>query len=1195
MAANYSEAIFAPVLPKMRAAEVIQSDISSLSHKSTDDVSRQQVLEIELMIKEADLLYRNRMYQSALDKFRTVRAKIYKILYPGFDINRYVVSVDRILPQQAALDKKITELSDKLANTILPLKPDIEFTTSLRTDPVPDSHSIYMKTGLRENKDIEQVLQGAGMNGVALMQNGNFKAAVDVMESALQEAAQAPAGDNSLKAALELNLASSYLQMEKIEVAEKFAQTALRSFRGLKDDVGQSQALYTLGISAQKRGDANGSKLFLGQAAELLKKANTTPGRPAPVTPQEIEREGNGRAAAAAIAIKSVSKVSISPGTLQRINIGDTVDSSTDLNTLKNIQEMKTSTITYRVPGRSYGWGTLPIEIPAAKEQQDKNWRIGIANGDTVIDFAVGAGTQALSTQIQQNIYEVRRSADLYTKIKWAISDVTSGTFYLTQLYSFVLPVKVGDCYAELGQYAKAEEYYLQASTYSYINKNIEGVQLWLKLARNVIEWGNSFYKNEKLPEAKAQYSKIIAENAAVPNSYLYTNAALSVATAQAVNLIQQIQQRPLPPMNWEISLIVLTADAFLLQIAENLDFYGLLLSPIHTFEYLQNVARAHAQQAIQAEREFVNFKNREELEAATRRDLETTVAMAQAEADARLEQWRAAQEDEQATAAAVNLAKQRRDNAIIQRDNYASASLAQVWAQASSMALSGGEDAYWSEIKELADKLDRGETISGPGPKLAAAQTLRSGLKTRDYELKRMQDNINELTAAVGVAENQLQAAQRRTAASEIAYQAALQRIQLSQEALNAFDDEFFTPDSWSKMADVMRDISRNFLFRAIRLAKLMQRAYNFDNDANINIIKTEYGFAVGNTANVSEARLLGGDSLLDDIESFTYLAVTNKTRKSSRIKDVISIASNFPAQFEEFRRTGLLSFETDLYEFDRLHPGFYEQRIEAIEVEVVGVIPEAGLNGTLKAGGVTSFRRKNNTIGQRVHQVDTMALSDFMMRNDVFLYSTETGVRGLFQGFGVGSTFQLHLPKRSNDFDFRRIFDINLVMYYTAKFDANLKQTVLALPVRPGEMEQLYNFAMRYDFPDAWYGFYKNGEVSFQLDRVRLPFNQQNFETKSVLFRLVTKEGISNAGVDVKITAPDGANATATTDANGVVASTDAPLTVLNGQAPTGNWKVQVIDGAPLRENGTVKFDRVYNIQMGLEYNFEYVPETV
>ena len=395
--------------------------------------------------------------------------------------------------------------------------------------------------------------------------------------------------------------------------------------------------------------------------------------------------------------------------------------------------------------------------------------------------------------------------------------------------------------------------------------------------------------------------------------------------------------------------------------------------------------------------------------------------------------------------------------------------------------------------------------------------------------------------------------------------------------------------------MATVMRDIAASYLFRAVRIAKLMERAYNFENDTDLKIIKNEYGFHVANPASGQDTTLLGGDGLLSDIELFTYNAITSKMRKNSRIKDVISVAESFPAQFEAFRNTGLLSIETDLYEFDRLHPGFYGQRLEAVEVELIGLVPEEGLNGTLTAGGVTSYRKKDDTAGKRMHQVDTMALSDFVLRNDIFVYTAETGVRGLFQGLGIGSTWQLHLPKRSNDFDFRRIFDVRLIFYYTAKFDTLLRTSVLAKPPRPGEMALLRTFGLRYDFPDIWFAFYRGGVAEFDVDAVRLPMNQQNFRVEAAHFRVVTKPGISNQAITLRVTGPNGAMGTLDTDANGVVSSESSALAGLVGADPVGAWRIEVIGGAPLVDRSVLKFDRIYNIQFGLEYSFDYVPEVM
>lgn len=1196
MAIKMYEASFGSVLPVMRLREDIVADISGAGRAT--EISKAKIAEIELLVREGDSYFRQREYDAALAKLKKARASIYQLLHPGFDVRSYVGWKDVALPVSTAVEKSLLDLSARVIDAIRPPSIDPGPVWRESRDVVPAELKRHVTNGFRESVGIEEIMQRASAQGVALLTDGKSEAAIDVMEDALTRATAAGAQtDPALTAALELNLSAAFVQTGDLQKATAFATRSLEHFRGAKDLLGQAQAMHIMGATRQKSGDAAGAKQILTQAANTFKEASGASGVSSATTGPVLA--GGPVLSPATSALTNVAATNLSAtlngGLINAARLSSLNLPSRDLKTLEPIAAMDAKTLTFRVPGRADGWGTLEITDDLLKRQQSKSWNIGVPVGDRLAIVSAGSGKLASTSQVVDEVYKVRAVAERFRDLEFHLVDTSTTTFYLTHLYAYVLPVKIGDCFHELGQYRKAEENYLQASNYSFLNKELEATALWCRLAKNALEWGTAFYKNEDIPAAKEQYSKIISETETVPNSLLYSTASLNVPIAAATNVIQNLTVRPLPAVNWEITIVILQADIYLQQILQGLDFYGLLLSPIHTFEYLQSVARAFAQEAIQAEREFVNFKSREEMEAATRRDLETATAMAQAEVDGRSQQLQSAREDVSAAQRALDLATRRRNDAIVQRDQYSAASSSQIWAQAASQAQGMGEDSWYGEISELADKLARGESISGPRGKLAAAYTLWAGRKTQEYELQKMQNNIDELTIAIGVAQAQLNGARASVRAAEIAFQAALQRAAMARAALTAFDDEFFTPESWSKMADVMRDISRGYLHNAIRIAKLMERAYNFENDTLLKLIKNDYGFNAANAKPGRDTRLLGGDSLLQDIESFTYHAITNKTRKSSRIKDVISLTTDFPAQFEEFRRTGLLSVETDLYEFDRLHPGFYGQRIEAVELEVIGLLPENGLNGTLTAGGVTSYRKRDGQVATRVHQVDTMALSDFVLRNDVFVYGVETGVRGLFQGLGLGSTWQLHLPKRANDFDFRRIFDVQMAIYYTAKYDDSLRADVLAKPVRPGELSLLRNFALRYDFPDSWYSFYLGGATTFALDRARLPMNQQDFAVKSANFRIVTKPGISNEDIDVRVTGPNGVSGIARTDASGVISTTEPTLAGLIGTNPLDTWKVEVLGGPSLNVGGAVKFDRIYNLQIGLEYTFTNVPEVI
>jgi hypothetical protein len=210
------------------------------------------------------------------------------------------------------------------------------------------------------------------------------------------------------------------------------------------------------------------------------------------------------------------------------------------------------------------------------------------------------------------------------------------------------------------------------------------------------------------------------------------------------------------------------------------------------------------------------------------------------------------------------------------------------------------------------------------------------------------------------------------------------------------------------------------------------------------------------------------------------------------------------------------------------------------------------------------------------------------------LFIYTADTGVRGLFQGMGLSGGWQLHLPRRSNALDLNRIFDIRLVFYYKAKFDAALRTTVLERPLRPDELVEQHTWAMRFDFPGSWYAFYQSGAVEFSLTPTRLPHNQRSFKTKDIRLRLFTVDGVSSEDITLRILGPGGIDVSGETGAGGVLSTSDPALAALQGIDLLGDWEVQVTGGASLEvENGELDFSRVFNLQFSVDYEFEYLPE--
>ena len=71
--------------------------------------------------------------------------------------------------------------------------------------------------------------------------------------------------------------------------------------------------------------------------------------------------------------------------------------------------------------------------------------------------------------------------------------------------------------------------------------------------------------------------------------------------------------------------------------------------------------------------------------------------------------------------------------------------------------------------------------------------------------------------------------------------------------------------------------------------------------------------------------------------------------------------------------------------------------------------------------------------------------------------------------------------------------------------------------------------------------------------------------------------------------------ASGAANTDASGMVTSLLPAMAGLSGQSPLGIWKFEILGGPSLMDGATLKFDRVYNVQIGLAYSFSFAPEVI
>jgi hypothetical protein len=271
---------------------------------------------------------------------------------------------------------------------------------------------------------------------------------------------------------------------------------------------------------------------------------------------------------------------------------------------------------------------------------------------------------------------------------------------------------------------------------------------------------------------------------------------------------------------------VVIEALANLNQISNNINYLGFPedIVPIHSWRYLQNVARYLANQAIQMERGYVNFKSTAEQEAATRLSLEQAADAAEAAADVEAARVKAANDQLGVALISAEAAQTRLDNAVDRKQDYAATSqelalIDEITAWATGPMDEAEVGAGWANALGIEPGVYDTYQVT------RYASKARSKI-SRKYELRNMDRQIGEAKDSVAVANAQVKANASMVEVAQAQKSLADLREQQADAQLAHFNAEEFTPELWSNLADAQRELSQRYLDHAVSAAFCASRS---------------------------------------------------------------------------------------------------------------------------------------------------------------------------------------------------------------------------------------------------------------------------------------------------------------------------------------------------------------------------------
>jgi hypothetical protein len=391
----------------------------------------------------------------------------------------------------------------------------------------------------------------------------------------------------------------------------------------------------------------------------------------------------------------------------------------------------------------------------------------------------------------------------------------------------------------------------------------------------------------------------------------------------------------------------------------------------------------------------------------------------------------------------------------------------------------------------------------------------------------------------------------------------------------------KFTSADLYDWMSRVLEDVYRFFLQQATATAQLAAAQLAFERqEAPPPYIQADY-WEAPNTGDLGGATdgatapdrrgLTGSARLLRDIYQLDQYAFETDKRKLHLAK-TLSLARLAPAEFQRFRETGVMPFETTLEMFDRDFPGHYLRLIRRVRVSVIALVPPAlGIRATLSSSGISRVVLPGGTFQTSLLRRDPelVALTSPREATGVFELDPQPEMRLPFEGLGVATRWELRMPRAANPFDYGSVADVLVTIEHTALHSFDYQRQVLQALNPNLSADRAYSF--RHQFADQWYDLHNPDQtatpmaVRFKTVRADFPPNLDDLRIKEIVLCVARAAGqtfpVTVTRLQFTPEGSAGAIGGGATSSDGLMstrAGNAGSWTAMVGTVPFGTWEL-------------------------------------